>query len=216
MKDSKGLTFLKNVALPVSNERELVKRKKLTYREEFHGIWFSERDRTYLSGKGVLVFSSGGKLYLLPDAIKYLKVLWNNGFIRSDNFILNPDFQLNEEGKKVLSPLSEFIKSSQQAKFREDCASYCSIVGLKGLPDTLFQHCIRVIPGGTIYEGITFYPILATDCFDNRAAAKVGHFATVKNCTVFVYLDGNTYVSSNSQVPVSLKQHGFEESSWFC
>ena len=107
MKDSKGLTFLKNVALPVSNERELVKRKKLGYREEFHGIWFSERDRTYLSGKGVLVFSSGGKLYLLPDAIKYLKVLWNNGFIRSDNFILNPDFQLNEEGKKVLSPLSE-------------------------------------------------------------------------------------------------------------
>lgn len=42
MKDSKGLTFLKNVALPVSNERELVKRKKLGYREEFHGIWFSE------------------------------------------------------------------------------------------------------------------------------------------------------------------------------
>ena len=99
MKDSKDLTFLKSVALPVSNERELVKRKKLTYREEFHGIWFSDRDRTYLSGKGVLVFSSGGKLYLLPDAIKYLKVLWNNGFIRSDNFILNPDFQLNEVKK---------------------------------------------------------------------------------------------------------------------
>ena len=99
MKDSNGLTFIKNVALPVSNERELVKRKKLTFREEFHGIWFSERARTYLSGKGVHVFSSGGKLYLLPDAIKYLKVLWNNGFIRSDNFILTPDFQLNEEGK---------------------------------------------------------------------------------------------------------------------
>lgn len=35
MKDSKGLTFLKNVALPVSNERELVKRKNLVIAKNF-------------------------------------------------------------------------------------------------------------------------------------------------------------------------------------
>ena len=99
MKDSKDLTFLKSVALPVSNERELVKRKKLTYREEFHGIWFSDRDRTYLSGKwhlgkvqGTYPWDRGFDHYrgLLGGAADYYKPMPDRPF-GEDGKLLRPE-----------------------------------------------------------------------------------------------------------------------------
>ena len=216
MKDGKDLVFLRNIAFQFSDERKLVQPKKFYRSNKFRGLRFHERNNTYVSGNGILAFSSGGKIYLLPDSIRYLKMLWLNNFVRSDTFEIIPSFSLkDEEGKRTFVQLRDAVKASQQTKFRSDCLNYSSTIGLKKLPEPVFQYCVRVIPGGTVFEGITFYPILATDFFDSFAANKIGYYAQVKHCIVFVYVDGNTYVSSNSGVQSNLNQCGFKKCDWF-
>lgn len=144
-------------------------------------------------------------------------MLWLNNFVRSDTFEIIPSFSLkDEEGKRAFVQLRDAVKASQQTKFRSDCLNYSSTIGLKKLPEPVFQNCIRVIPGGIIFDGITFYPILTADYFDDFVAGKVGCYSQVKNCVVFVYVDGNTYVSSESaEVTSALNKHGFKKRDLF-
>lgn len=183
----------------------------------FAPIVTEKEEKCYEINNSVLAFVDDKTLYFLPYFAKALNILTDSGFINKAIYV---PFSSGRE--KPLSNKWDCLlvsaKKERAKEFKADCERFSDEHHIGAISDNLLDNCFRLpdkgIPLKHIYWERIIYPELC-GCLDCIAAKRIGHYNTNNGVCVFVYRDGNTYVTRNIDVVSALKENGYKKYGFF-
>lgn len=206
------LLILQSRAIPIDKESGVFIRKP--HHRSIPVTDFRSQSGTYISNSAIIVFSFNGCLYMMPYSSKILMVLWNNDFIRSSNYIVNPNWKNPFQYSSRWTELQDAAHCSKMKNFEMDCIRFADSHSIKEIPSEFLVTSVEVPISGLKLGMKIYYPVFSTTVLDKYVTSLIGKFYHFEDTTVFVYRNGRTYVSQNSDLPEVLPFYGYSSTTW--
>lgn len=173
----------------------------------------------YAVNNSTVSFVEGNEMYVIPYTREVMNVLANANFHQDYFYVPFSNWDYPKADSYKWFALLEGARRSYHQDFLDDCADYCDAHGIKEISsDTLknsFQMPIKGVHVKHPYYETICYPEITNDCLDCIAVDKIGTFTYNNGRVVFVYRDGQTYVTKGYKVIDELRQAGFREGNLF-
>lgn len=198
----------------------IVAYQQYTYEEQFDiqklpivGI----ESEGYSINNGIICFIHNNEAFVTPETKKVIEQLELEGLTRKHfcvPFSVDGAYPRNEKAK-----WDEMLKRAKQEHAREfldECTRYCDKHNIGKIQAEMLERCLKIPMKGIKVKnnGVLqrVYPLLNSGCLDSVAESIIGHFACSNGVIVFVYRDGKTYLSRDSNIILKLKELGYLES----
>lgn len=208
-------TLLK-IAIPIeeSDLRYFVKYQPVSGRSN---LFFPLRnqERLYITNRmNFIIFVVDSIPFLIPYCPQFLRALWKDNFSKSPDFetVVHP--QIPKYYLDKWKKLEEVAYALQEKALLRDCCAYAEMCGVKPLPNIILQKCEMVPASGVCIGDWRYYPIIQFSHLATEILCKLFSFCQVGSKTMFVYLDGKTYISQVADLAVNLRQAGYAEYPW--
>ena len=205
------LTILRNRAIPIDEKMDVFIRK---HHRPVPVADFRAQSGTYISDSTIIVFSFNGSLYMLPYSRKIIAILWDNEFLRSTDYIFNPNWKNSFQHSFQWIELQDAAHCSKMKNFEMDCIRFSDYNSIKELPSEFLITSTEVPNSGLKFGMRMYYPVFTTTVLDKYTTSLIGKFYHHDDTTVFVYRNGRTYVSQNSDLPGVLPFYGYSQANW--
>lgn len=205
------LVRLKNRAIQIEPDSGVILRKTPT---RIPAPNFEAQSGTYIATSELIVFSLNGKLYITPYSRRILAILWSNDFLRSIHYAVNPYWKNSFQNTSTWTELQDAAYCSKMKNFENDCISFSERNKIKKLPPEFLAHAIEIPIKGLNIEQKTYYPVFQSTVLDKETLPKIGTFFQNEDITVFVYRNGRTYISLNTDLPSVLPFYGYTQANW--
>lgn len=217
MKETKITTLQDLERIAMSSNMAIYYKDSLDRTLLFSPIIEKNIDKCYEINNSVLAFVDNHTLYFLPIFQTATDILIEDGFIHKSLYV---PFSSGRE--KPLSYQWDFLvsyaKEQHLKDFEKDCKKFSFEHHFGAISENLLTKCLKIPECGIevqhIYWNKTIYPELC-GCIDCVAIDKIGHFNINNGVCIFVYCDGNTYVTRNLDVINALKCNGYETYNFF-
>lgn len=172
----------------------------------------------YATNNSTVCFIAENKIWVTPITRDVIRCLLEAGFTKEYFYVpfSNGDYPLTEKFKWEL--LVSKARASHAKEFHEDCAKYCDEHNIGSINLITLENCFKMPHSGVsvkhLYFQTTYFPI-AHDCFDCTVADSIGKFCTNNGRVVFVYRDGNTYVTKGYKILNELRSAGYTQGALF-
>lgn len=173
----------------------------------------------YSANNSTVCFVERGEMFVIPYTREVMTVLENANFHEAYFYVpfSNGDYPKSESYKWFA--LREGARQSYHQNFISDCMQYCDAHGITALSDETMKNCFQMPINGInvkhLYYETRYYPEIKNDSLDCIAIEKIGTFCCNNGRVVFVYLDGQTYVTKGYKILDELQQAGFREKGLF-
>lgn len=218
MKENAQITMVQDL------ERIAMSSDMTIYYNDYYGktalfapVVTENEEKCYEINNSVLAFVDNKTLYFLPYFSKALNILTDNGLINKAIYV---PFSSGRE--RPLSNkwdyLLNYAKEERARDFKADCERFSDEHYIGAISDNLLNNCLKLPDNGISLEHIYWEKIIYPElcgCLDCTAAEKIGHYNTNNGVCIFVYRDGNTYVTRNIDVVAALKENGYKEYGFF-
>lgn len=205
------LTILRNRAIPIDEKMNVFIRK---HHRPVPVADFRAQAGTYISDPTTIVFSFNGGLYMLPYSRKIIAILWDNEFLRSKDYTFNPSWNNPFQHSFQWIELQDAARCSKMKNFEIDCIRFSDYNSIKELPSEFLITSTEVPNCGLKFGMRMYYPVFTTTVLDKYTTSLIGKFYHHDDTTVFVYRNGKTYVSQNSDLPGILPFYGYSPANW--
>lgn len=219
MKENRSITMVEDLKRIAMSSDMTIYYKNFSNDETslFEPIITEEEEKCYETNNSVLAFVDNKTLYFLPYFAKALNILIDNGFVNKHIYV---PFSSGRE-----RPLSHkwdylvtYAKEERAKDFKADCERFCDKHHIGTISENLLDSCLKLPDSGIslhhMYWDQIVFPELC-GCLDSTATEKIGHYNTNNGVCIFVYRDGNTYVTRNIDVVYALKENGYKEYGFF-
>lgn len=174
-------------------------------------------ENCYDSNNSVITFVSESVQYVIPYTRVVAQILRNAGFINKSIYVpfSNWDYPVYEKERWVA--LWQSAKEQWELDFLDDCKKHSDKEGFGSITEDLLKKCFKIPKSGVyvkhLYWEQTYYPYVHT--FDCMAIERLGRYCTNNGTCVFVYRNGNTYVTRDWDVVNALRKAGYKEGDLF-
>lgn len=175
--------------------------------------------KAYALENGTICFIENRAFYITPDMRATRKLLVDNGFIKNDGFcipIIKKRFHESEQDKWAY--LRALADKAHKEDLISDAREYCRACGIKKVdPNVISQYCLQIPREGIMVQGASsehcYLPLITLPCTDCWSLYKLGkyNYDVHQQIVIFVYEDGNTYVSRTCNILQTLKDAGYEQ-----
>lgn len=173
-------------------------------------------DNTYFLNNSIIFFWHEGVMYVVPYFRVVIEVLHQNDFnyqaqdipFTQGTHLMDED--LNIRWKKILAR----SRKQKTLDFQSDCEVLSDEKGFKPISDELLSHCMEIPSYGIglkrAHVERNFLPIITEQCFNSVTMNCLGRYNTNNDMCVFVYRNGNTYITNHSSVVDALAENGYK------
>lgn len=218
MKENTKITMVQSLKrIAMSSEMTIYYKNFNNETALFAPIVTENKEKCFEINNSVLAFIDNKILYFLPYFKKAVDILVDNGF--TNNSIYVPFSSGREKPiSNKWDSLVTFAKEERAKDFKADCEQFCNEHHIGAIADNLLDNCLKLPDNGILLKHMywtkTIYPEIC-GCLDCIAVKKIGHYNTNNGVCIFVYRDGNTYVTRNICVIHALKENGYKEYGFF-
>lgn len=173
----------------------------------------SKFENCYEMNNSVITFVSEGLQYVIPYTRVVMRILNENNFRNKCMYVPFSNGDYPVAYKSRWDVLWRESKELWEQDFHDDCKKFSDEQGFGSITDDLLKKCFLIPKSGVFvkhpYWEQTYYPQVHS--FDCTAVNRVGHYTTNNGTCVFIYRDGNTYVTRNWDVVEALRETGYKE-----
>lgn len=158
-----------------------------------------------------ICYATEGHIYITPMLPCFEKSLKNYGFIYKDFSIPISKIEYVKGYKSRWGHIKEAVKDFQRESLAESCKAHSKTV--KPLDDEFLKNCLEIPERGLTVEKqhgmMVYYPFIQNSLFREPDFKLIGKYYTSANITVFVNVDGKTYITKGRVS--KLREHGFRK-----
>ncbi|MBP3255359.1 MAG: hypothetical protein J6M60_02570 [Clostridia bacterium] len=207
------LQKLKEMAIAIHNGI-IAMRPKENKKVIFNPSVDKKMEHCYCSNSGIVSFVADGTMYVIPYMASVMAVLNSEGFERKAMYVpfSNDEYPIGE--KKKWDSLIKLSELERAERFTSECKKYSDKHGYGKIADDLINnHCLEIPATGVhvikFQNSDVYYPEITGSTFSNSAANTIGKYCIEKGICSFVYRNGKTYVTKNSDVISALQAAGY-------
>ena len=213
MQEISTLEKLKEMSIAI-NHSTMAIRPKENKKVIFNPSVDPKMEHCFCSNAGVVAFVTDGKMYVTPYMASVMAVLNREGFTRKTMNVpfSNDEYPIDE--KKKWDALLKMEKNERKERFISTCEGYADKHGYLSIADNLLKDCCLQIPEDGVHvvkfqNSDVYYPEIKEMAFGSTATNLIGKYCVDKGVCSFVYRDGNTYVTKNTNVISALQAAGY-------
>lgn len=173
----------------------------------------------YAINNSTVSFVSGHEVYVTPYTTFAITTLCNAGFRERSFYVPFSNGEYPKEEMEKWNLLREKARESYVMDFVKDCCAYCEKNNIGTLNQHTLKNCFKMPESGVKVrqKGIEkcYYPIINGTFFDSNAASYIGCFCVHNNVVVFVYRNGETYVTKGTDIQQELIGAGYTKADMF-
>lgn len=176
-------------------------------------------EHCYESNNGTIAFVHEGKQYVVPYTRAIMSILHGSGFRNKSMYVPFSNWDYPADQKMKWDALRKMQEYQHKLEVMHDCEKESDKQGYGFLSDELLAKCFLIPDTGVAYKHPihqyeeTYYPQI--HCLDCVAIDKLGHYTLNNGVCVFIYRNGNTYVTRSWEVKKALFDAGYKEGSLF-
>lgn len=164
-----------------------------------------------------ICYATEGHIYITPMLPCFEKSLKNYGFIYKDFSIPISKIEYVKGYKSRWSHIKEAVKDFQRKSLAESCKAQSEINHITPLDDEFLENCLEIPENGLTVKKqhgmMVYYPFIQDSLFRDPDFKLVGKYYTSDKVTVFVNVDGKTYITKGRVS--ELRKHGFRKKLMF-
>lgn len=167
----------------------------------------------YAINNSTVIYAENDDYYVCPWSRSAMTVLQEAGFEERNFYVpfSNWDYPKNEE--ETWQHLRERARHEAEYNFLQDCIAYSNKHRIDTLPDEIMDNCMVIPASGIEVKKDKFddriYPLLT--CFDCTVNHKIATFNENNGVVVFIYYDGQTYITKGYGIIPILKKRGYRK-----
>lgn len=173
----------------------------------------------YSVNNSTVSFIEDNEMFVIPYTREVMTILANANFHKGHFYVPFSNWDYPKAESYKWFTLRETARRSYHQDFLDDCVAYCETHNIKPLSNETLENCFQMPLNGVsvkhLYYETTHYPVITNDSFDCIAIETVGTFTCNNGRVVFVYRDGQTYVTKGYKILDELCKAGFREGNLF-
>jgi hypothetical protein len=173
----------------------------------------------YSTNNSTVCFVVEQRVYATPYTRRVIEVLHEAGLCRDYFYV---PFSNGDEPKMESDAWRQIrvrAEQSYKSDFVSDCESWCDKHDIGKISEDSLRYCLLMPENGVPVRRLRFedryYPVVNNTYVDCTVVNSLGKFCTNNGICVFVYRDGNTYISKGYGIVGELKSAGYVESGIF-
>ena len=173
----------------------------------------------YATNNSTIAFIYESRFFVTPYTRKAIKTLDQAGFTRTCFYVPFSNWDYPKERQAKWEYLRAQAQKSYMDDYHDDCEAWCNEHSIGVLPEKVLSRCFKMPRNGVPikFHGVenTYYPIFNGTLLDAVAIAKIGRFCTNNGKVVFMYRDGETYVTAGYWILKYLREANYKEEGIF-
>ncbi len=169
--------------------------------------------RHYAVNNSTVAYVDEDGYYVCPWSRSVITVLHEAGFEEEDFYVPFSNWDYPKKEEATWQRLREVARHEAEYHFLQDCIEYSDKHGIDTLPDEIMENCVMIPTTGVEVRKEKFddriYPLLT--CFDCTINHKIATFNENNGIVVFIYYDGQTYVTKGRGILPVLKNKGYRK-----
>lgn len=182
----------------------------------------NRRDKEFSIKRNEIAFTVNGNLYVTPYSRPAKKLLEKEGFKEENFYVPFSDGTIPKKETLFWSHLCQKVAKQKKGNLLYECKEIAKRKELKKIPEKFLNEESLIIPAegiGVSNCGVyaKYYPLINTqkEVLNSDESVNIGTYFKSNNVTLFVYTDGNTYVTQNEEITDILEEAGFEKKEMF-
>ena len=192
-----------------------ISEEERTFTEEMAENIEAQGQDIYCFNPCTICYSTEGHIYLSPMSHDFEKSLKHYGFIYKNFSVPISVIEYVKGLKNRWDHIREAVDDFQREALAEKCKAHSKTV--KPLDDEFLKNCLEIPERGLTVEKqhgmMVYYPFIQNSLFREPDFKLIGKYYTSANITVFVNVDGKTYITKGRVS--ELREHGFRKRQMF-
>lgn len=164
-----------------------------------------------------ICYATEGHIYVTPMLPYFEKSLKKYGFIYRDFSIPISPIEYVKGYKSRWDHIKKAVLDFQREALAESCKAQGEINHITPLDDEFLENCLEIPEKGLTVKKqhgmMVYYPFIRDSLFRDPDFKLVGKYYTSNKVTVFVNVDGKTYITKGRVS--ELRKHGFRKKLMF-
>ncbi len=164
-----------------------------------------------------ICYSTKGHIYLSPMSPEFEKSLRHYGFIYKNFSIPISNIEYVKGLKNRWDHIRDAVDDFQKEALAEKCTAQSETNYITPLDDEFLENCLEIPENGLTVKKqhgmMVYYPFIQYSLFREPDFKLIGKYYTSDNITVFVNVDGKTYITKGRVS--KLREHGFRKKPMF-
>ncbi len=180
-----------------------------------------QRDEEFSIKGNEIAFTVDGNLYVTPYSRTAKKLLEKKGFREENFYVPFSDGTIPKKETLFWSHLCQKVAKQKKGNLLYECKETAERKELEKIPKKFLNESL-IIPAegiGVSKCGVyaKYYPLINTqkEVLNTDESNWIGTYSHSNRVTIFVYVDGNTYVTKNQEIVNKLEKAGFKETKMF-
>lgn len=180
-----------------------------------------QRDEEFSIKGNEIAFTVDGNLYVTPYSRTAKKLLEKKGFREENFYVPFSDGTIPKKETLFWSHLCQKVAKQKKGNLLYECEETAERKELEEIPKKFLNKSL-IIPAegiGVSKCGVyaKYYPLINTqkEVLNTDESNWIGTYSHSNRVTIFVYVDGNTYVTKNQEIVNKLEKAGFKETKMF-
>mgnify|MGYP004552607841 FL=1 len=180
-----------------------------------------QRDEEFSIKGNEIAFTVDGNLYVTPYSRTAKKLLEKKGFREENFYVPFSDGTIPKKETLFWSHLCQKVAKQKKGNLLYECKETAERKELEKIPKKFLNESL-IIPAegiGVSKCGVyaKYYPLINTqkEVLNTDESNCIGTYSRSNRVTIFVYVDGNTYVTKNQEIVNKLEKAGFKETKMF-
>ena len=169
--------------------------------------------RYYAVYNSTIIYVENGDYYVCPWSKSTMKTLLKTGFEERSLYVPFSNWDYPKKEEELWQHLREMAQHEAEYHFLQDCIAYSNEHRIDTLPDEIMDNCMVIPSSGIEVKKGKFndriYPLLT--CFDCAINRKIATYNYNEGVVVFIYYDGQTYITKGYGIIPILKKRGYRE-----
>ena len=181
----------------------------------------NHREKEFSIKRNEMAFTVDGSLYVTPYSRAAKKLLEKEGFEEKSFYVPFSDGTIPKKDALFWSHLCQKVAKQKNGNLLYECKETAKRKGIKKIPKKFLNESL-IIPAegvGVSRCGVysKYHPMINTqkEILNTEESNCIGTYSYSNRVTIFVYVDGNTYVTKNQEIVNKLQKSGFKETKMF-
>ena len=175
----------------------------------------------YAVNNSTICFVLDGEVYAAPYTRGIMSIIKEIGLKQKAFFVPFSNWDYPAEKADEWHRLCENARRKNRQDFVDDCIRLSREEGLQDISPKALSNCMMIPDDGIeLYHPVHHYkslafPVIRTQGVDCTTRENLGTYCTNNGVVVFVYLDGNTYLTRGYKITSLLDEAGFKRVDMF-
>ena len=168
----------------------------------------------YATNNSTAAYVIEQEVYVIPITDFVMKAFKEAGLVKNVFWVPFSNLEYPVKEKKEWEYFLKNSRDIRKREFVEQCCAYCDQNNIRVLEDEVLENTLKIPQKGIETKHLRYnsivYPIIKSNLLDDISTNSIGHYQSNNGVVVFVYRDGNTYVTKGYKIITKLEEAGYK------